>query len=804
MPKGVLRVSKSGKNLLVRVQQGNKEKEYPVDLDRLPEPLARIWSNPATRRNLDGVEVSVEGKRPPMRVRVAAGSAPTGRTPATRSSPQRTYPQGAQAASFHNPYNFVPAPPRDTRHPALGDGPPVGHDRYDSDRYTGSLKVRMTVVTPLLAIDAARRTELPGDHYSYPIRTHNGVPYIAPTSIKGMLRAAYEAITNSRLGVFVDHDVPLAYRMAAADAKALVPARVARQPNGRRVFELLPGTSKITSNGPNGPLYAAWLPRYFKGQIDKNAVRYPNGDLPEHGARVRCVLALYRYQRKNQSWNVWRAIWIAPEASQHAVPPASVRTKLAEQYSHQHLHPRNQFIDVTGYVCVTGPNIDRKHDERVFFSNGHIRTIPLTDDHDAFYANLVANYQSIHEDEIARGMDGPPALSNSQWSRHIAAGRNKQVKEREQRLDDGTLCYVKLDNSLQQVVGVYPVSVSRTLYELAPAVLLPDELRPASSIQALSPADRVFGWVNQSGSGSYRGHVRIGPVQCDTPNAVEQIGNPGLPLAILGAPKEQQARFYVAEDKQGTPLQDRTPKDRGYSRRSQGLRGRKVYPHHNHLPPDYWQAKPDVGLQASDGRYREYRRPVDKEGNEVRDNQNRSIQAWISPGSVFYFDIHFDNLSDVELGALLWLLQLPPDHYHRLGGAKPLGFGSVRLDLLDHKIARGDELRDSYASLGDRPGGVGPVGLVDAFRSAVCEAYGRGRQFEEVSFIRAFLTSARGFPSPLPVHYPRRGENGRQSPPDPSGENFKWFVENERVKGGNVTHGRSLPHITDPGGLPYL
>lgn len=41
-----------------------------------------------------------------------------------------------------------------------------------------------------------------------------------------------------------------------------------------------------------------------------------------------------------------------------------------------------------------------------------------------------------------------------------------------------------------------------------------------------------------------------------------------------------------------------------------------------------------------------------------------------------------DNLLElVELGALLWLLDLPKEHYHRLGGGKPFGFGSVKLSI---------------------------------------------------------------------------------------------------------------------------
>ena len=52
---------------------------------------------------------------------------------------------------FHNPYNFVPAPPRsdDPGDGELGNRPPVGHDRFHDGYFTGRITVKMTVATPL-------------------------------------------------------------------------------------------------------------------------------------------------------------------------------------------------------------------------------------------------------------------------------------------------------------------------------------------------------------------------------------------------------------------------------------------------------------------------------------------------------------------------------------------------------------------------------------------------------------------------------------------------------------------------------
>lgn len=68
-------------------------------------------------------------------------------------------------------------------------------------------------------------------------------------------------------------------------------------------------------------------------------------------------------------------------------------------------------------------------------------------------------------------------------------------------------------------------------------------------------------------------------------------------------------------------------------------------------------------------------------------------------GVEFDFRVRFDNLSNEELGALLWVLQLGADSRYRLkvGMGKPLGMGAVkvipRLHLID-RVARYSTLFD--------------------------------------------------------------------------------------------------------------
>jgi len=70
------------------------------------------------------------------------------------------------------------------------------------------------------------------------------------------------------------------------------------------------------------------------------------------------------------------------------------------------------------------------------------------------------------------------------------------------------------------------------------------------------------------------------------------------------------------------------------------------------------------------------------ETNQNNIRQHSSQYTKITPikeGIHFRGRIRFDNLSKVELGALLFALQLPDGCCHKLGMAKPLGLGSIKI-----------------------------------------------------------------------------------------------------------------------------
>ncbi|WP_066946567.1 TIGR03986 family type III CRISPR-associated RAMP protein [Microtetraspora fusca] len=710
---------------------------------------------------------------------------------------------------FLNPYTYIPAFPRERLPEPLRDAAPPPRDRLRRSCWTGRIGVALTVQTPLLLLDTARKSPLSGagnsrddengsdGHFVYPVHLRDGRPHLPATSVKGMLRSAYEAITNSRLGVFEGHDSPLGFRRDAGFALGMVPVLVGAD---RVLYEFQQATLRMYD--------------------EKGLSLFPRDgvEAPRHLEKLR---ALVRRGKNNQT----EAVRFVRESSPDVLRPGS-----GERL-------------VKGLAFITGPNIERKTCERFFYlEEGQkprkLEVAPeLWSELERRWNNLIADYRRAHDDAELFGRrradggvarpgerigEGPGQLA---WSPHLYDAARQDIR-------GGRLCYARKENG--RVTALYPVLVPRDLYPVSPRELLPDSLAPARRYDELSPADRVFGWVAPQGSGArpaaYRGRLRIGPVTCEesADEAVERFDGAGIPIAILGQPKPQQGRFYLAEtaDRPDRPVRDGTPKEKLY-RPGRGLRGRKVYWHHAGLDASrHWsegQGVRDPAQVRIGSHYREYRRsraPYDENGSpdaekkryrttgeEQRNTQNRSVKGWVRPGTTFRFSVDVRDLDDLELGALVWLLTLPPGHFHRLGLGRPLGFGSVRIDIdaENTRLHSGEQYAGYYRSLSEPlPDGDGGK-ILEAAREAFVLLVESSDQL--VTVRDAVLAVARGNPE-LPVHYPRTHPKwlpeNIPAPPDPRGRTYEWFTENERS--GKADRGRSLPGLgaTDTPLTTYL
>lgn len=299
---------------------------------------------------------------------------------------------------------------------------------------------------------------------------------------------------------------------------------------------------------------------------------------------------------------------------------------------------------------------------------------------------------------------------------------------------------------------------------------LSEELLPFNAKrQFVSPAEAMFGFTSGDRKGkaddatdwlAYRGRVFPGfglPVK----NAVRL---PEVTLKILDSPKPPSPNLYFRTGAQPIRKSELNPKDHP-------PQGRKHYLHHHvEGSAQPWKTAKSPGQRGESFKQHVAIRPV-------------------KAGAEFLFHLDFENLSEWELSALCFALR-PGDHFrHKLGMGKPLGLGTVCIDpeglfLIDRPrryleggeryhhvwLALADK-RDDWktwypdeAKLQETPGAPKWNDLRDSFRAGMNPDVLRALDFLGDP---AYVTA--------PVHYPL--ESGA---PDPEGEHFKWFMNNER------------------------
>lgn len=687
-----------------------------------------------------------------------------------------------QGYRFLNPYNFVRSPEREaeTSEGLVGRCAPPPHDRYVG--ISGRIRCELTTVTPLFIADShgVDEEEVRGKkHLSLRFaQDANDAPYIPATSLRGTIRSVFEAVTNSCFSNFTS-EKRLSYHLPPGEALQLVPARVIQDAAGNWQLELLEGTTPSRPGyRPNGPQHAAWVHLYAPVQGSRTVRQASGSDYARrkkvalgalgHGHACRALLEPMRHPRRNfQFWNVLSVD-----------RPGATLTKTAPDQ-----------IIVDGYLCLTNQNIENKHDERLFFSQSKPRMLPLPRRVREHYGELLLDYWERHQKEINQRKRpdqverGQTAFSSFILNLDAEAARRAPEKV----LQPGDLVYAMVDQAGRgtAVRFVVPVSVPRVNYEHRIGDLLSENsLCKCHDYAELCPACRVFGWVWGSGDPgetppqdesvplAYAGRVRIGAAAWQPDRSSDDQAFDAT-MAILSSPKPTTTRFYLAPA-HGRPHDGLDDGQVDYDHADQRLRGRKMYRHH--------------GKKLSREEYQSQR--------EQKSDQNRTLRNIQPPGRVFKFTVHFKNLAPVELGALLWTLEMDGWH-HRLGMAKPLGFGSAQiavteLFLLDpNQRYAGSTVAGGYAPSLDMK-----ASLTNEFKAEMARYYGRAfEDLENVHDMKALLAAD----PELPVHYPRPSRQ-----PLADGRNFEWFVGNKR-SGRNAGPRATLPLAEDDTvGLPIV
>lgn len=605
---------------------------------------------------------------------------------------------------FCNPYNFIRTPDRGAnvlQDSFVGDHNPAlpeygeDHSRYWKDKYSGIIPVVLRTQTPVFITDPESRKKESEENEHFTYDTMNFIP---ASALKGVLSSSYEALTNSRYRVFArtQHDRKLGMR-GSHDPK-LIPGRVERQSDGSLKVRLFTGTEHYGKQGERQetqPQYAAWLPVYVNNG-DRAKIIALKGKYVEN-----VILRLYRHSvRRFKFWSVERIDGCD-------IKPITSRAEAV---------PDEKEIKASGYVVVTGKNFSRKHDERFFFNMGDEEVLlDVSEERKKDYEDLILDYWAVHEE------GSNPPIGRIEQGLHIPRG--PRPNREEIGLRDGVFVYVKMNESdkvNKNIEALFPVQISRVLGKVSPWECVHKTILPAAKMEELSPADRLFGWVSQGKGGAWKGKVRISDAlfrENKDGVSIDRFSPNSVTLAIMGAPKPAQARFYLGDEK-GEPQKNGIPReDSFYCKKGKMLRGRKAYLNH-HVFKKNWDVKSISPTEALP----EY---ISRE----KSNQNRSISSWIPPKKSFQFNMVVENLTAEELGALLTLLTLSSEcssalRCLKIGYGKPLGLGSITLalDLEEDDILPvydGGEIASFYRSFQEQD----QRGLNEKARGKLIEAY---------------------------------------------------------------------------------
>jgi CRISPR-associated protein (TIGR03986 family) len=233
---------------------------------------------------------------------------------------------------------------------------------------------------------------------------------------------------------------------------------------------------------------------------------------------------------------------------------------------------------------------------------------------------------------------------------------------------------------------------------------------PCKRLDRLCPACQLFGTVVPGGndapegskvSGGYKGKVAVGMGKLTKPGD----GDPGtITIRPLGTPKPTYYPLYVINNRR--KKRQHQPSFMDYDRQEIRI-GRKVYLHQ------------------------------EPEKLHYQTDQKTNLNVTIHPvpgGTTFKFEITFENLTNYELGLLLYSLDMEyktKEVGYHLGMGKSLGLGSCRLKL--GTVAHYD-MAEHYKSL---EGGHGAVlKNSEVQRLELIYQYVQGTNKEEIFYQR--------------------------------------------------------------------
>lgn len=534
------------------------------------------------------------------------------------------------------PYNFVPLPEK-----VLPAGEPCDQAVYHTDRHTGWLDCTLTTSSPLYIrcgvlpsqFDQVQAKDLPEFFYTNP---HTFDPVIPGSSLRGMLRTLVEIVSYSKFQPVTD-ELKVTFRAVAAPKEdpLTAPYQNALGKYGSKVR-----AGYLERQGDRWLVRPAYQPSSLGLTVKDNYLKVKEYKI-QSGA-IPGFIKLNQPGYQPQYHDVSFDTKIQKDKRNNPYVAITNIGPPSAGYSHQGVLVCSGNMLETAGGQIPSP---RKSHVLVLPPDKKSKAIPIDEQVVEDYLDSLTDFQKEPPFDERKGclIEGRPVFYVGERGRVIMFGQcpNFRVPA---RLDGKGRTATPLDFVPQALRNPSETDLAEAMF----GYVEPDE----NAQRPVACAGRVF--------------VSDATLEPGQSNFWLVDQNESITPKILAGPKPTTFQHYLVQtdpDEKSNlhHYASSTPRDTV-------VRGHKLYWH-----------KGDVQRESF-----EENQPVAPD-----DTQHTQIKP-VRSGVRFCFRIHFENLSQVELGALLWLLEMAADDSYRLklGMGKPLGLGAVQVESSFHLTDR--------------------------------------------------------------------------------------------------------------------
>lgn len=551
------------------------------------------------------------------------------------------------------PYNFIPLPNevKEVKSPLLD------HNAYNPERLSGHIDLQLTTksllfIRGMLSKDeyiaslqvnrhdeAYRYDQDPKNKPKFFHTTKDERPVIPASSLRGMVRNIVEIITDSKMDRVYEHGLFFRTVDNSSLGKEVYRPRMVIEHQEKST-----GKNKLIDLVKSGFLIKQGGDYYVK---PCESLKIPRDLLNSNMVGT----GLYEGKPPNQTpkwegkWYQYQKVWIKRGNKDEGTSFYKVVSIDVE--------PSSNLLE--GRLVLTG-QVPQKIHERVFLQ-------PEEDEDkwkkiDANTIDLFNGDQMTPYQEKAFPCD-KPVKDSRKGSGHLQTNPSDW--------GEPVFYLVEKDQNGEDEIFLGRARMFRLPYHKSPKDLIPEGLK---SDTVTDLADVLFGYIgerdlDQSQERPFTGRAsRVIFTDAVLPPEVSRadalIEEPITPH-ILASPKPTAFQQYL--DQESFEKENLTH----YASSNAKLRGHKRYWHQGKV------SQKDITANESD----------------IHNAPRQYTRIWpVKEGITFLSKVFFDNLTPIELGALIWALQPHGDrktlYCHKLGMGKPLGLGAVNLQATLH------------------------------------------------------------------------------------------------------------------------